>query len=197
MSHRELGDPPSVVAHAWGPWGLTEAPSVQNYFQNYTKVSFVLFTVLCVKRVLGETAGGIFADIHNHHTFAVERMQVSPQNVPDEVMQIHFLRTQSRGSMHLFNILVTKWKSSEHSAARDGCVKGNTCARAVNWSNGCSVDRRADVREWWTQPAINVHLGLGYLADSVLHTNKWACDSKADNWQGQLIRKTQTFKQKN
>lgn len=112
MSHRELGDPPSVVAHAWGPWGLTEAPSVQNYFQNYTKVSFVLFTVLCVKRVLGETAGGIFADIHNHHTFAVKRMQVSPQNVPDEVMQIHFLRTQSRG-MHLFNILVTKWKSSE------------------------------------------------------------------------------------
>lgn len=128
--------------------------------------------------------------------FAVKRMPVSPQNVPDEVMKIHFLRTQSRG-MHLFNILVTEWRSSERFRCTRRLCRGNTCESAVNWSNGCSVDRRGDARERWTQTAINVHLGLGYRADSFRHTNKWACGFKADNWQGQLVRKTQTFKQKN
>lgn len=196
MSYQERGDPPSVVAHAWGPWGFTEAPLVQNYFQNYTKASLVLFASLCVKRVLGDPAGGILVDVHNHRTFTVKRMQVSPQNVPDEVLQTHFLRTQS-GVCIFLTFLWQNGSPQNASAARDGCVRGNTRVRAGNWSSGCSVDRRVDVREWWTQPVINVHLGLGYLADSVLHTNKWACDFKADNWQGQLIRKTQTFKQKN
>lgn len=120
------------------------------------------------------------------------RLPVSPQNDPDSGIKVHFIKTQP-WRIYLFNILVTKQRSSQHF----WCIWWLPQAKPfVTLSCGLNEllvfeDRHCSLNKGWRQTVIT------YTWVSVRHFpgtwTKKVCRFEA-NWQYLLIMKLWAFK---